>query len=47
EARHHTTYVRLARLFQEPDKVRVRLEELSAAEAAIIHVGHELPRMHS
>jgi tRNA-(ms[2]io[6]A)-hydroxylase len=47
EARHHTTYVRLARLFQEPDRVRSRLEELSAAEATIIAEGHALPRMHS
>jgi len=47
EARHHTTYVRLARHFQDPETVRLRLDELSAAEAAIIDVGHELPRMHS
>jgi tRNA-(ms[2]io[6]A)-hydroxylase len=47
EARHHTTYVRLARLFQEPDRVRLRLEELSATEATIIAEGHSLPRMHS
>jgi tRNA-(ms[2]io[6]A)-hydroxylase len=47
EARHHTTYIRLARLFQDPDRVRMRLEELSSAEAAIIAEGHSLPRMHS
>ena len=47
EARHHTTYVRLARLFQDQDQVRVRLEELSSAEATIIAQGHPLPRMHS
>jgi len=47
EARHHTTYVRLARLFQDADAVRTRLEELSAAEAEIIAAGHPLPRMHS
>jgi tRNA-(ms[2]io[6]A)-hydroxylase len=47
EARHHTTYIRLARLFQDADRVRMRLEELSSAEASIIAVGHSLPRMHS
>lgn len=47
EARHHTTYLRLARLFQDPDAVRVRLDELSSAEASIIADGHPLPRMHS
>lgn len=47
EARHHTTYVRLARLFQDQDRVRERLEELSSAEAAIIAEGNSLPRMHS
>jgi tRNA-(ms[2]io[6]A)-hydroxylase len=47
EARHHTTYVRLARQFQGHDQVRVRLEELSSAEATIIAEGHPLPRMHS
>jgi tRNA-(ms[2]io[6]A)-hydroxylase len=47
EARHHTTYVRLARLFQDHDLVRNRLEELSSAEAAIIAEGNALPRMHS
>lgn len=47
EARHHTTYVRLARLFQDPEQVRERLEELSSSEAAIISEGNPLPRMHS
>jgi tRNA-(ms[2]io[6]A)-hydroxylase len=47
EARHHTTYLRLAKYFQDADAVRVRLEELSAAEAEIIAEGHSLPRMHS
>ncbi|MFO0012998.1 MAG: tRNA-(ms[2]io[6]A)-hydroxylase [Planctomycetota bacterium] len=47
EARHHTTYVRLARSFQDHDQVRARLEELSSAEAEIIAQGHPLPRMHS
>lgn len=47
EARHHTTYVRLARLFQDADDVRIRLEELSSQEAEIIAEGNPLPRMHS
>jgi tRNA-(ms[2]io[6]A)-hydroxylase len=47
EARHHTTYVRLARLFQKEDDVRLRLGELSAAESEIMAVGNSLPRMHS
>jgi tRNA-(ms[2]io[6]A)-hydroxylase len=47
EARHHTTYVRLARLFQDPESVRLRLDELAAAEALVIESGNPLPRMHS
>lgn len=47
EARHHSTYVRLARQFATADEVRLRLDELSKAEAVIIDEGHSLPRMHS
>ncbi len=47
EARHHSTYVRLAKLFQDEESVRARLVELSEAEAEIIALGHPLPRMHS
>ena len=47
EARHHTTYVRLAKLFASADEVKNRLEELSAAETEVIARGHPLPRMHS
>jgi len=47
EARHHSTYVRLARLFQSEDAVRNRLAELAQAEAKIIAVGEGPPRMHS
>jgi tRNA 2-(methylsulfanyl)-N6-isopentenyladenosine37 hydroxylase len=47
EARHHSTYVQLAILFAPETEVRARLDELSAAEAAIIHEGDPLPRMHS
>ncbi len=47
EARHHTTYTRLAKHFAPEDVVMARLDELAAAEAAIITRGEELPRMHS
>jgi tRNA-(ms[2]io[6]A)-hydroxylase len=47
EARHHATYVRLARHFASDDFVNGRLNELSAAEAIIIEEGCELPRIHS
>jgi len=47
EARHHSTYVRLAKLFAAEDVVHRRLHQLSTAEAAIIAVGDTLPRMHS
>lgn len=47
EARHHTTYVRMARFFGSDEEVRERLEELSALETEIIHRGDPLPRMHS
>ncbi len=47
EARHHTTYVRLAKQFADDAIVRARLAELSRQEAAIIARGNPLPRMHS
>ncbi len=47
EARHHTTYTRLAKDFAPDADVMARLDELAAAEAAIITRGDELPRMHS
>ena len=47
EARHHSTYVRLAKFFASDADVKVRLAELSAAEAEIIEEGSDLPRMHS
>jgi tRNA-(ms[2]io[6]A)-hydroxylase len=47
EARHHSTYVRLAKQFGTDDEVHARLGELAAAEAEIIRRGDELPRMHS
>lgn len=47
EARHHTTYVRMAKMFAPEETVKQRLHELSLAEAAIIDEGELLPRMHS
>ncbi len=47
EARHHTTYVRMAKHFGDEETVRLRLEELSAIETEIIDRGDPLPRMHS
>jgi tRNA-(ms[2]io[6]A)-hydroxylase len=47
EARHHSTYVRLAKYFQAEEAVLTRLRELAAAEAAIVAEGDPLPRMHS
>jgi tRNA-(ms[2]io[6]A)-hydroxylase len=47
EARHHSTYVRLAKLFGMDDLVLQRLGELAQAEAEIIARGDEEPRMHS
>lgn len=47
EARHHSTYVRLAKAYASDDEVHARLDELAAAEARIIAIGDALPRMHS
>jgi tRNA 2-(methylsulfanyl)-N6-isopentenyladenosine37 hydroxylase len=47
EARHHSTYVRLAKLFGMDELVQRRLDELATAEAEIIARGDEEPRMHS
>lgn len=47
EARHHTTYVRLAKHFAPDDAVRARLAELAEAEAEIVREGDDAPRMHS
>lgn len=47
EARHHTTYVKLAEDFATRESVRERLAQLSAKESEIIGEGSELPRMHS
>ncbi|MSQ97445.1 MAG: tRNA-(ms[2]io[6]A)-hydroxylase [Gemmataceae bacterium] len=47
EARHHSTYVRLAKLFASEERVASRLEELALEEARIIEPGEDLPRVHS
>ena len=47
EARHHTTYVRLAKLFEDESVISTRLAELADAEAQIVAEGDPLPRMHS
>jgi tRNA-(ms[2]io[6]A)-hydroxylase len=47
EARHHSTYVRLAKYFADDDAIRDRLAELAGEEAKIVAEGEALPRMHS
>jgi len=47
EARHHTTYVKLAEQFAERESVSDRLNQLSGQEAAILAKGSSLARMHS
>ena len=47
EARHHTTYIKCAKLFADDATVRTRLDELAELEAQIVGKGNQLPRMHS
>ncbi|MBM4005297.1 MAG: tRNA-(ms[2]io[6]A)-hydroxylase [Planctomycetes bacterium] len=47
EARHHSTYVRLAGYFANAADIDRRLSELALAESRIIEEGEPLPRMHS
>ncbi len=47
EARHHTTYLKLARGFSPAVSVNRRLDELALAERSILATGSPLPRMHS
>ena len=47
EARHHSTYVRMAKQFAPDDVVTARLDQLAAEEAAIIARGDTVARMHS
>ena len=47
EARHHSTYVRLANDFWPEERVHRRLEELAVEEARVIAEGDDVPRVHS
>ncbi len=47
EARHHSTYVRLAKTFAPAEQVAERLRELAVEEARIMAEGDDVPRMHS
>ena len=47
EARHHTTYLKLARSFASAESVAQRLDELALAEQSILATVSSLPRMHS
>ena len=47
EARHHSTYVRLALSFGKETDVRACLDELAEQEAQILALGDDMPRMHS
>ena len=47
EARHHTTYTRLARRYAPAEEIARRLDELAEAEAAILAASDDPPRMHS
>jgi tRNA-(ms[2]io[6]A)-hydroxylase len=47
EARHYTSYVRMAKMYGREDKVMLRLHELADLEGEIISAGSPLPRMHS
>jgi len=47
EARHHATYVQLAKVFGSEEQVHQRLEELAAREAEILVHGDNVVRMHS
>lgn len=47
EARHHASYVQLAKMYGDDREVKARLEELAAAEAEILAASDDPPRMHS
>ncbi|NIP85459.1 MAG: tRNA-(ms[2]io[6]A)-hydroxylase [Planctomycetales bacterium] len=47
EARHHATYVRLAKRYGDETEVEQRLEWLAEREAEIVAEGDPQPRMHS
>jgi tRNA-(ms[2]io[6]A)-hydroxylase len=47
EARHHTTYIKFAKLFGSDEEIVARLDELAGEEARILEQGDPFPRMHS
>jgi tRNA 2-(methylsulfanyl)-N6-isopentenyladenosine37 hydroxylase len=47
EARHHSTYVQLAKAFAPDETVRRRLDALAVEEARIIAEGDDVARVHS
>jgi len=47
EARHYTTYVRMAKMFAGEKEIKQRLHELGLLEAEILSNGDDFPRMHS
>lgn len=47
EARHHTTYTKLAKRFAPEEAVMRRLDELAEQEARILAESDDPPRMHS
>jgi tRNA-(ms[2]io[6]A)-hydroxylase len=47
EARHHSTYIQLAKMYGNDDSVKARLEELAGAESEILATSTDPPRMHS
>ena len=47
EARHHTTYTRLAKEFAPESEVMKRLDELAVEEARLLGESEDPPRMHS
>ncbi|MGI9519598.1 MAG: tRNA-(ms[2]io[6]A)-hydroxylase [Pirellulaceae bacterium] len=47
EARHYTSYVRMAKMYGSEEEVMSRLHELADLEAEIIATGDAMPRMHS
>lgn len=47
EARHHTTYTKLAKHFAPEQEVFARLDELAEQEAVILAESDDPPRMHS
>ena len=47
EARHHTTYTRLAKEFAPESEVMTRLDELAVEEARLLGESEDPPRMHS